>query len=72
MLDYDELEQLAEEGIDEPIEASLSDLEDGDLSKLPEGIALSIFESDFPETLIWRDGDSIVTEIAEHIYSKYW
>lgn len=72
MLDYDELKQLAQEGGFEPIEASLSDLHDCDLSMLPEGIALAIFESDFPETLIWREGDSVIAEITEHIYTKYW
>ena len=72
MLDYDELKQLVKEGIDEPIEASLHDLQDSDLSMLPEGIALSFFESEFPEATIWREGESIVTEITEHIYSKYW
>jgi len=72
MLDCDELKQLVQEGIDEPIEASLDDLRNCGLSILPEGITLSVFESDFPEALIWREGESIVTEITEHIYSKYW
>lgn len=72
MLDYDELKQLVQENIDEPIEASLDEVQGSDLSILPEGITLSVFESDFPETLIWREGESIVTEITEHIYLKYW
>lgn len=72
MIDCDELKQLVQEGIDEPIEASLDDLRNCGLSILPEGITLSVFESDFPEALIWREGESIVTEITEHIYSKYW
>lgn len=72
MLDYDELKQLAQEGDVEPIETSLSDLHGSDLSMLPEGIPLTIFESDFPETLIWREGDAIIAEITEHIYTKYW
>jgi len=72
MLDYDELKQLAQKGDVEEIETSLSDLHDSDLSMLPEGIVLIIFESDFPETLIWREDDSIIAEITEHIYTKYW
>jgi len=72
MLDYDELKQLAQEGTDEPIEATLNDLKESDLSKLPEDVALSVLESEFPEATIWREGESIVTEITEHIYSKYW
>jgi len=72
VLDYDELKRLAEEEIEEPIETSLNDLRDSDLSILPKRISLTIFDSDFPETLLWRDGDSIIAEITEHIYTKYW
>ena len=72
MLDFDELKKLASEGIDEPIEASLSDLQDIDLSIFPDGISLFVLESDFPETVIWRENESIIVEITEHIYTKYW
>lgn len=72
MLDYDELKKLAKQGDVEPVETTLNELYDSDLTKLPEGIALSIFESDFPETLLWCEGDVIVCEITEHIYTKYW
>lgn len=72
MLDYDELKQLSKEGTDEPVETTLNDLKESDLSKLPENITLSVLESEFPEAMIWREGESIVTEITEHIYSKYW
>ncbi|MBW1999916.1 MAG: hypothetical protein JRJ29_18390 [Deltaproteobacteria bacterium] len=72
MFDFDNLKHFSGQGLDEPVEASVGDFQDSDLSKLPENIAISVFESDFPETLIWREGESIVTEITEHIYSKYW
>lgn len=72
MLDYAQLKQLAQEGDVEPIEISLSDLDDVDFSMLPEGIELFIFESDFPETEILREGDFIIAKITEHIYTKYW
>jgi hypothetical protein len=72
MLDYDKLIQIAQEGEIEPIEANLSDLQGSDLSILPEGITLNIFESDFPETQLWRESNSLVAEITEHIYTKYW
>jgi len=26
----------------------------------------------FPDTKIWRDGDFIICEIQEHLYTKYW
>jgi hypothetical protein len=72
MLDYDELKQIALEEDNEPVEISLDDLRGSDLSVLPGGITLAIFESNFPETLLWREGDSIIAEITEHIYTKYW
>ena len=72
MLDYDELEFLTGVEDNEPIEIYLSDLHENDLSRLPEGVILLIIESNFPETLIWREGDSIVAEVTEHIYTKYW
>jgi len=63
MLDYDDLNQYAGEGKDEPVEASKADLEGGDLSLLPEGIHLQVLESDFPETLLWREGETVVAEL---------
>ncbi len=71
MLDYDELKEIASEGDIEPVETCLDDLRGSDLSMLPEGISLAIYESDFPETLLWLEGDSIIAEITEHIYTKY-
>ena len=41
------------------------------LAKLRRDEVLTIFESDFPETAIWREGDSLFIEITEHIYTKY-
>lgn len=72
MLDYGELERLAKEGDGEPVETTVDELQGSDLSGLPEGIVLSIFESEFPETLLWHEGDVIISEITEHIYTKYW
>jgi len=72
MLDYSELKQYAKECDGEPFEANKSDLISSDLSKLPEGISLQIFESEFPETLFWREGELLIAELTEHIYSKYW
>lgn len=71
-LDYEELQMLAGEMDNEPIEICLGDLYDSDLARIPEGINLLIIESGFPETCLWREGNSIVAEITEHIYTKYW
>ena len=42
------------------------------LAEMPEDVALSIFDDYFPETTITRDGEFLVCEIQEHLYTKYW
>jgi hypothetical protein len=42
------------------------------LSEMPEGIAVSVIDDYFPETTITRDGQCLVCEIQEHLYTKYW
>lgn len=65
-------EVLKEEVGDEAAEFSVAELRRSDLASLPEGLSLWIFDNDYPETTIWREGDDLICEIAEHIYSKYW
>lgn len=72
MLDINHLQELAQKRDGEPIEISTKDLKGADLSELPEHISLWIPESDFPETLLWREGEQLIAEITEHIYTKYW
>jgi hypothetical protein len=43
-----------------------------DLENMPEDIRISIFDDYFPETTIWREGELVVCEIQEHLYTKYW
>ena len=58
---------------DEPIEVSTSDFDDvTSLELLQSGAVLQLFESNWPELYLTRDGDEIVVEIVEHIYTKYW
>jgi hypothetical protein len=71
-LDFDELKEMAETGAEEPLEISVSDISDIAYGQLPEGVSLSVFESYFPETTLWREGDVLVAEISEHIYTKFW
>jgi hypothetical protein len=42
------------------------------LEDMPEDIHLSVMDDYFPDTKIWRVGDSLVCEIEEHLYTKYW
>ena len=73
MLDFDEMKDaVANEG-DEPFEARKADLTPIDsFVAMPEGVTVRVFDDYFPESAIWREGDQLVAEITEHIYTKYW
>jgi hypothetical protein len=42
------------------------------LEDMPEDVHLWILDNYFPDTRIWREGESIVCQIEEHLYTKYW
>jgi hypothetical protein len=65
----DEWEEFRDDDC-EPI--NLARLATLDLSRLPGDVSVSILDDYFPETRITRDGDSLVCEISEHLYTKYW
>jgi hypothetical protein len=50
----------------------LEELKRLDLQGMPEDIRIQVLNNYFPETTLWRDGESIVCEIQEHLYTKYW
>jgi hypothetical protein len=50
----------------------LEELKRLDLSGMPEDVRILVLADYVPETALWRDGDSIVCEIQEHLYTKYW
>jgi hypothetical protein len=56
----------------EPLEMSLDEFANRDLSQMGEGETLWIMESGFPETTVHRKGAVLVAEISEHIYTKFW
>jgi hypothetical protein len=43
-----------------------------DLASMPEDAIVRIMDNYFPETAISRDGETLVCEIEEHLYTKYW
>lgn len=43
-----------------------------DLTLMPEDAVVRVMDNYFPETAITRDGEFIVCEIEEHLYTKYW
>jgi hypothetical protein len=42
------------------------------LKDMPGNIHVWIMDDYFPETKVWREGESLVCEIEEHLYTKYW
>jgi hypothetical protein len=42
------------------------------LREMPEDIRLWVMDNYFPETTVWRNGDILICEIQEHLYTKYW
>lgn len=42
------------------------------LHEMPEDIRLWVMDNYFPETTVWRNGDVLICEIQEHLYTKYW
>lgn len=43
-----------------------------DFQKMPEGIVVRVLDDYFPDTSIWREGETLICEIEEHLYTKYW
>lgn len=60
------------EECDEPIEVSVDDFDGETLESLPAGVVLQLWESNWPELYVSRDGDELVVELSEHIYTKFW
>jgi len=78
--DNDEFDDEASEAEDEwqefrdddgePIR--IEELKRLNLTELPDDIVVRIFDDYFPDTSITRDGDFLICEIEEHLYTKYW
>lgn len=43
-----------------------------DLSEMPDDVHIWIMDNYFPETNLWREGDFLICEIQEHLYTKFW
>lgn len=64
-----EWEQFCDVG-DEPI--GISELKQLKLFNMPQAVCISVMDNYFPETTLWREGDVLVCEVQEHLYTKYW
>lgn len=54
----------------EPI--GIEELKRINLEKMPEDICIRVMDNFFPEASLWREGNTLVCEIQEHLYTKYW
>src|SRR2546427_8325918 len=54
----------------EPI--SVAELKCLNLYELPEDALIRVMDNYFPETTIRREGELLICEIEEHLYTKYW
>jgi hypothetical protein len=43
-----------------------------DLPHMPEDVIVRVMDNYFPDTTIRREGETLVCEIEEHLYTKYW
>jgi hypothetical protein len=50
----------------------IAELKALDLKGMPEDIHIWVMDNYFPETTISRQGDILICEIQEHLYTKYW
>jgi hypothetical protein len=68
-LPYDEWEEFRQEDND-PIR--VDDLRRLNLTQMPDDVLVRVLDDYFPETTIWREGEWLVCEIEEQLYTKYW
>src|ERR1700690_1251863 len=64
----DEWQEFREDA--DPI--GIAELKRLNLKDIPEDVHISVLDDYFPETTIWREGEALVCEIQEHLYTKYW
>jgi len=66
---FDEWEEFrGDDG--EPI--GIAELKPLNLGDMPEDVHISVMDNYFPETTVSRDGELLICEIQEHLYTKYW
>jgi hypothetical protein len=58
------------DGHGDPI--GIEELKRLNLKEMPENVVILVVDNYFPETTISREGEFLVCEISEHLYTKYW
>jgi hypothetical protein len=51
---------------------SIAELESLPLSEIPDDVHVCVMDNYFPDTTISREGDVLVCQIEDHMYTKYW
>ena len=65
---YDEWDEFrGDDG--EPI--GIEELKRLDLGEMPEDVRVCVMDNYFPEATVRREGETLVCEIQEHLYTKY-
>jgi hypothetical protein len=73
MHDFDEMKAAIAAGNGDEFEANKADLVATDsFAGMPKGVPIRVADNYFPDAQIWRDGNKLIIEITEHIYTKYW
>jgi hypothetical protein len=50
----------------------LEELKQLDLQAMPEDVSVSVMADYFPETALRREGEFLICQVQEHLYTKYW
>lgn len=66
---WDEWEDFRHE---DPTEIGIEAFRQLNLSTMPEDASFWFHGDDFPQVTVWRDDESLVYQIEEHLYTKYW
>lgn len=66
---YDEWDEFRSDDV-EPI--GIEKLKRLDLRQMPEDVRVWVMDNYFPEATVRRDGETLICEIQEHLYTKYW
>jgi hypothetical protein len=61
------------DGNDDGIEANKTDIiANNSFAGMPKGVHVRVCDNYFPDAQIWREGNKLIVEITEHIYTKFW
>jgi hypothetical protein len=66
---YDEWEEFRGDD-NEPI--GIEELKRLDLRQMPDDVRVCVMDNYFPEVTVRREDETLICEIQEHLYTKYW